>query len=90
MAVYIVTYDLKKPGKDYDELIKAIKAYGSYCHCQGSVWFIDFSWTAAQIRDDLKKHIDSNDELFVGRLSSQWASWGTSCGDWLNSPQRNW
>lgn len=90
MAVFIVTYDLKKPGKDYDNLIRAIKDFGSYCHCQGSVWFIDYNWTAGQVRDDLKQHMDSNDELFVGRLTGQWASWNSRCSDWLKSSSRNW
>jgi hypothetical protein len=91
MAVYLVTYDLNKAGKNYDGLIDAIKAYGAWCKSQKSAWFIDTPKTAAEIRDDLQKHIDADDDLYVVELVKHWASSGTfRCGAWLKKDTRSW
>ena len=85
MAVFIIAYDLKKPGKDYTSLIEAIEA-APHCHAQGSVWFVDLSGPATTIRDTLRAHMDANDILFVDRVSDQWAGWAMPvCGRWLNA-----
>lgn len=91
MGVYMVTYDLNKVGKNYDGLIEAIKAYGSYCKPQKSAWFIDTKDTAAQIRDNLSKQIDKDDDLFIGELRKHWAgSKNMKCVEWLKKPKRTW
>jgi CRISPR-associated endonuclease Cas2 len=91
VGVYLVTYDLNKADKDYEDLIDAIKAYGSYCKLQRSVWFIDSNDSASQIRDDLKQHIDKNDDLFVGEMRKHWAGANKmKCVDWLKGENRNW
>ena len=73
MAVYIVTYDLKKFGQNYtcvtDKLNK-LKAH----HAQGSVWFVSTTSTETDLRDHLQPCLDANDELFVALLTSgRWA-----------------
>ena len=73
MSVYAVSYDLKKPGSHYQPLWdrladwKAVRALESF-------WLIDSDDAALVIRDDLKKYVDSNDGLFVGRLAGE-TSW---------------
>jgi len=82
---------LNTPGNDYEDLIEAIRSYGSYCKLQKSVWFIDSRKTAAEIRDDLKQHIDSNDDLFVGDMRKHWAAANKpKCVDWLKNASRTW
>jgi hypothetical protein len=84
MAVFIVAYDLRKPGKDYGELIRQLESVPS-CHAQGSVWFIEHSGPSNVIRDTLRYHIDSNDVLFVDRVTSDWGGVNMPvCGKWLN------
>ena len=91
--VYSVSYDLKKPGRDYSSLIDAIKAYGTWWHQTESVWLIVSRYSAREIRDNLMKFIDSNDELFVIRLRKDWAAVGFKQNeyDWLRSvPDSHW
>lgn len=38
MQVYCNGYDLNKRGKDYKDLIPAIKALGTRWHCLDSTW----------------------------------------------------
>lgn len=91
MSVYLVTYDLNTPGKDYTDLVDAIKAYGAYCKLQKSAWFIDSARTAAQVRNNLKQHIDSNDDLFVGDMRKNWAGTNKMKGvNWLKNESRRW
>ena len=84
MACYIISYDLCKPGRNYDALYTAIKAYGTWAHINESLWAIETSQTAVQIRDNLKKNIDSNDRLFVIKSGVEAAWYLAICNnDWL-------
>lgn len=86
MPVYSINYDLYDPGQDYNDLHEAIKDYGTWWHHLESTWIVNTSSSASDIRDDLKGHIDSNDELLVTRLSGGWASTGIDDdgADWLH------
>lgn len=88
MAVYMIGYDLIRPGKDYTNIINAIKAYDNWWHCLDSTWLIISDRGAAAIRDDLKQHIDANDRLLVATMGKG-AAWTTSfskdCADWLKA-----
>ena len=55
----IITYDLRKPGTNYDGLIARIKQY-THCKLTESCWLVSTTWTTAQIRDDLKRFLDVN------------------------------
>ena len=91
MSVLVVGYDLRAPGRNYDDLYAAIKSYPAWCHALGSMWFIDTNSNPASIRDDLGRHIDSNDQLYVIRLHQHWgATSKDNCTEWLNSPNRTW
>lgn len=81
---YLINYDLINPGQNYDDLIAAIKAYGTWAKISRSCWAIKTSQTAVEIRDTLKNHLDSNDILFVCDFDN-WASYNLSkeVTDWL-------
>ena len=85
MKSYLITYDLRKPGQNYDELYKAIKAIGSWWHCLESNWIVKSNLSAVQIRDKVSPHIDKNDKLLVAHLSGEcaWMGFDTDCSKWL-------
>ena len=75
MAILSITYDLRKPGRNYDELYQAIKKLGSWAHPAQSVWLVDTTKSTSDVRDELKKHVDSNDRiLVVGPDVPRWAA----------------
>jgi hypothetical protein len=76
MRTYQVVYDLRAPGRNYEELHKALKNYPNWARPTESTWIINSGSTAEQIANDLMKHIDTNDRLLVTRLSGEWASYG--------------
>ena len=69
MARHIITYDLRKPGRNYDDLYKRIKSYKSWARITESSWCVATTETSKQIRDHLNEAIDSNDKLLVGILN---------------------
>jgi len=87
MNVYCISYDLKKPDRDYEKLTEAIKTYGKWWHQTGSVWFIVSEQEASVIRDYLMQFIDKNDKLFVIRVVRGWAGTGftTEEYDWIKN-----
>lgn len=87
MAAYIVCYDLMAPGQNYDRLTKTIESYyKTHWKMQQSVWIIQSTQTATQIRDHLNKCLDRNDKLFVGKLSAgAWSGYPDNITKWLKS-----
>jgi hypothetical protein len=83
----MIGYDLNRPHQDYKDLIDAIKNLGTWWHCLDSTWLIKTNQSAEQIRNGLKAHIDSNDELLVASLSgeSAWAGFDDKCSEWLRN-----
>ncbi|MEM7211069.1 MAG: hypothetical protein AAF479_04100 [Pseudomonadota bacterium] len=75
MAVYSVLYDLKKPGRDYSGLYRAIKALGPWWHYLESTWLVDTHLDASDIFGRLKSHIDQNDRVLVVKVSNPRSGW---------------
>lgn len=71
MAVYVVGYDLRDPGRNYQPLYNALERAGAR-RVLLSDWLLRSGQTAVQIRDALLQFIDSNDRLFVNLLDG-WA-----------------
>ena len=91
--VYIVTYDLKKPDRNYEGLFNGIKSFGTWWHQTGSVWVIVTTKTSIEVRNYLEQFIDPNDKLYVGQLMNNWAAVGFKQEeyDWLNRiPNASW
>jgi len=76
--VFCISYDLVKPGSEYESLYNAIKSFGRWWHQSGSVWFIVSDKSSSQIRDFLQPNIDNNDKLFVIEVKRNWAGIGFS------------
>ena len=74
MTSMIIEYDLRSPGRNYDELYKEIKSYDVWAHITESTWFIKTDESCAQVRDKLLAHMDDNDRIFVAALTGT-AAW---------------
>ena len=88
MKVYQINYDLRKQ-RNYEELYKTIKAYGTWCRPLKSCWIISSDKSAMQILNDLRQALDNDDGLLVTRLNPE-AAWSNldddkdnSTTDWL-------
>lgn len=76
MKFYAIIYDLRQPGRRYDELYDAIKSLagdGNWQHPMESFWVLaisDYSYLddANDIYNRLREYIDSSDSLIVCRM----------------------
>jgi len=87
MATYLISYDLNMPGQDYEKLYEAIKDLGTWWHHLDSTWIIKYNGTAKDIRDTLKPHLDSNDDLLVVKLTGEgaWKGFSDKDSQWLKN-----
>lgn len=67
MAVFIVTYDLRKQ-RNYKSLHDRLTNMGGV-HTLKSVYFISLNVTASQLLEDLSRYIDRDDAICVARLA---------------------
>jgi hypothetical protein len=86
MSIYLVGYDIHPSrGESYNDLINALKAYGTYWHHLDSTWLIESDKTAKQIRDELWAHMYKDDELLVIKYGEKTAAW-----EGFNESGQNW
>jgi hypothetical protein len=89
--LFLISYDLIKPEKDYADLINAIKGISGYwCHVQKSLWMVKAgtSATAAQIESILADAADSNDKIFVADVTADamaWVNLSQEISDWIKA-----
>lgn len=84
MAAYLVTYDLKKPGQDYKNLIDELKR-STWWHCLESTWLVIRSESMEDLSATLRKHIDQNDRLLIMHARRPVVGWlSQDCWDWIN------
>lgn len=88
MTLYIVSYDLKKPGKDYKGLYEELKKSPKWWHYLESTWLIHTNETADQLFDRLRSHIDENDYVLVTEVTRNRSGWlPRKAWDWFGEIQ---
>jgi hypothetical protein len=63
--IYLISYDLKKPGKDYTTLYEKLKSGLSWWHYLESTWLIHTNDTVEVWSDKIRSVIDENDIFIV-------------------------
>jgi len=88
MSSYMIGYDLNKTGQDYTNLITTIKeTFETWWHYLDSTWIVVSDLSSTEIRDLLKPHIDTNDELLVAKLTGEgaWIGFIEKASQWLKA-----
>jgi len=85
MATFLISYDLKQPGRDYEDLYKRIKSYPTWCHPVESTWFVVSESNCEKIRNHLSPALDKNDRLIVADMAGNgaWSGMSTTITNWL-------
>lgn len=88
--ILIISYDLKQPGRNYDDLYDAIKSAPGYISAMDSLWFISTTESVETWSERLLKVMDNNDYLFVVDITGQsrqgWMS--KSVWEWLKKHEQ--
>jgi hypothetical protein len=88
MSALLVGYDLNRPGQNYHELIKFLQSQQNWCHPLDSTWIVLTTKTPSQFVDEIKRFIDSTDEVMVMNVTNDdWATFGlsTQVTNWLQT-----
>jgi hypothetical protein len=75
--VYMVSYDLNKPGQDYKGLYEELKNSSNWWHYLDSTWLIYTSESAHKLFDRLSPHLDKGDRILVIRVTNEYQGWLT-------------
>lgn len=64
MALFLISYDLNKPEKDYPKLIDYLESIGAH-RVFYSAWFVRLNTTIDALYNDVLKRVDGKDGLMV-------------------------
>lgn len=70
-----ISYDLKNPGQNYEQVIKAIKSLGAWASVQYSLWYVSSAYSARQAAEIVHRAQDTNDSLIVIDTTNNDAVW---------------
>ena len=70
-----VSYDLYNPGQNYERVIDAIKALGSWAKIHKSFWYVKSTLTAAQAVERVWAVMDRNDTVYIVDATNNQAAW---------------
>jgi hypothetical protein len=74
MALYLISYDLRKPGRDYATLLERLRQLKAERVLE-SVWLLPSGVrTTEQVRNELWQLMDNNDRILVTRIAFD-AAW---------------
>lgn len=86
MSTLLVTYDLNRPGQDYFDLHKAIKAHSGWAKLSESSYAISTNSTPSQVYSRLSPYLDKNDTLYVIVLNRPYDGQGSKeVNQWLEN-----
>jgi hypothetical protein len=75
-VIFLVSYDLKKPGQDYTGVYEAIKSASGWWHYLESTWIIQTNRPLEFWADKIKSHMDANDRLIIVDITnSEYNGW---------------
>ena len=83
MNVYLVSYDLKQPGRNYTQLYQALQSAAGWWHYLGSTWLLASPLAIEQWQQQIRGAIDANDVFMIIRLER-----GVAYTGWL--PPKAW
>jgi hypothetical protein len=80
--IYLISYDLRKPGRDYTSLHNAIKSAPTWWHYIESTWIIKTEKSIEDWYNKIRATTDSNDSFIIVDITKQ------NRQGWL--PQKAW
>ena len=73
--ILLISYDLNRPGQNYNSLHEEIKKAGTWWHHLESTWIISTSHGPEKWEQRLRRHMDENDSLLVIEVCNNYSGW---------------
>lgn len=83
MSLYMVSYDLNKPGQDYKKVTDKIESLGSWCHYLDSTYLVKSYLNFETFQKEVTSVADSTDRFIIAKVDG-------TVGGWLSTDQWNW
>ncbi|WP_426041488.1 hypothetical protein [Brevundimonas sp. TWP2-3-4b1] len=76
MGLFLITYDLCQPGRNYDNLYALLRDSWKASKIAESVWLAELKGPAPNVRDFIVRSVDTNDRVAVIELRQpfDWAA----------------
>lgn len=89
--VLIISYDLTKPGQNYEPLIQRIKSLGPWARLGGSAYLVLTDNSVVQVRDYLLQAMSGSDPIYVGISPppSAWSGMPDDVSKWILNNQKS-
>lgn len=86
MNIFMISYDLNKPGQDYAELWKALEGFGAWCHYLDSTYLIKTSSNIYDVEKALSAYLDESDRMIICQIVKPIRGWLTNKEwEWINT-----
>ena len=83
--VYVVSYDLRKSGKNYIGLTEQLQASSCWWHYLTSTWLISTTETPSQLYNRLIPHLDKDDSILIIEAGNRTQGWlPKDAWEWIN------
>jgi hypothetical protein len=85
MTVFLITYDLNKPGQDYDKILKVIKSYDFTMLCESS--YLVETDDVGTLTKDIYTSFDKSTDAYIFPIENPiYFDFGSKkCSDWLEN-----
>jgi hypothetical protein len=84
--VYIVSYDLRNPNRNYTSLYEELKNSPGWWHYLESTWLVSTTETATELYNRLVKKIDRDDSLLIIQAGTDRQGWlPEKAWDWIRT-----
>jgi hypothetical protein len=89
--LYVVSYDLRKPNKDYTGLTEQLRNSPGWWHYLGSTWLIATSESTSQLYNRLRAHLDEDDSILIIEAGNHVQGWlPKDAWEWIHQAIPNW
>ncbi len=86
-SFYVIAYDLRKPGQDYDRMEDKINDLEDQIKILETTWIVKTILTTKEIKKHLLEAFDGNDSIFIARIDLPLSAWRLkpSIAQWINA-----
>lgn len=81
----IIVLDIATPARDLQKLTGEIKSLGNWWHCLGHVWIVQTPLGVKEMRDRLRRRLESEDRLLILEVNGDaaWSGFEGESAGWL-------
>ena len=86
MNIFMISYDLNKPGQNYSKVRETIESFGAWCHYLESTYLIKTYSSIETVTHAISRHLDGSDRVIVCKVNKPIHGWlSDKQWQWINT-----